>query len=85
MEYKGSLEVERLDPVGYCVRLGMDTPNQPVMICAELGDKEFLKFIRQELLNRRLGHVYYGRLDLIQPYDCPRTSCHDKGRAYTED
>ena len=86
MEYKGSLEVTGLDPVGYCIKLGMDTPNQPVLICAELEGDALLKFLRKELIDRRLGQVYYGKLELIQPCDCrpSRTACDDKGRAYRE-
>ncbi len=83
MEYKGSLEVTELDPVGYCIKLGMDTPDKPVLICVELEGDALLKYLRQELINRRLGQVYYGKLELVQP--CPaRTACDDKGRAYRE-
>lgn len=86
MEYKGSLEVTKLDPVGYCIKLGMDTPDQPVLICVELEGEKLLKYIRQELIDRRLGNKYYGKLELVQPYDCrpARTACDDKGRAYRE-
>ena len=82
-EYIGKIVVEKLNPVGYCIKLGMDNPYQPIVIYAELEDKEFLKFLRQELKNKRFNLVYYGNLQTTYPYDCSpinkACSCHDKG------
>ena len=54
--------IEKLNPMGYCIKLGMDHDHQPMVIYAELEDDKFLKFIRQELKNRRFNLVYYGKL-----------------------
>lgn len=81
--YLGKLDIEKLEPVGYCIKLGMDHPNQPITIYAELEDEKFLKFLKQELKDRRFNLVYYGKLNLLHPYDCnPRNTackCHDQG------
>ena len=82
-KYIGKLDVQKLDPIGYSIKLGMDTPYQPVTIYAEMEDKPFLKFLKQELKNRRLNLLYYGKLQLTYPVDCnpinTACSCHDKG------
>ena len=82
-KYTGKIEIQKLNPIGYSIKLGMDTPNKPVTIYGELEDKAFLKFLKQELKDRRLNLIYYGKLQLTYPYDFnPRNtscSCHDKG------
>ncbi len=83
-QYIGKLDIEKLDPIGYCIKLGMDNTYQPITIYAELEDSKFLKFLKQELKDKRFNLVYWGKLQLREPYDCnPRStacSCHDKGR-----
>ena len=82
-KYVGRLNIQKLNPVGYCIKFGMDRPFNPLVIYAELEDKEFLKFLRDELKTKRFNLIYYGELNLTHPYDCtPRNtacSCHDKG------
>lgn len=81
-KYIGKLSIQKLEPVGYCIRFGMDRPFQPLVIYAELEDEEFLKFLKQELKSKRFNLVYYGELNLTYKYDCnPRNtacSCYDK-------
>lgn len=88
-KYIGKLEIRKLDPKGYCIKLGMDTPYQPITIYAELEDEKFLKFLKQELKDRRFNLTYYGKLTLKYPYNCnpisTSCSCHDKGRTNRED
>lgn len=83
-KYIGKLNIQKLDPVGYSVKFGMDTPLQPITIYAELEDNEFLKFIKQEIKSRRFNLLFYGELKLEYPYDCTpinsECKCHDKGR-----
>lgn len=69
-QYIGKLDIQQLDPVGYCVRFGMDTPLQPITICAQLEDSKFLKFIRQEIKNRLFHLKDYGELKLEYPTTC---------------
>ncbi len=66
--YIGKINIQKLNPYGYCVKLGMNTPNQPITIYAELKDKDFLKFIKEDLKNRRFNLVDFGELNLVQ-YD----------------
>lgn len=82
-EYTGKIEITKIEPVGYHVRLGLSMPEKPLVIYAELDDCEYLKFLKQELKDKRFNLIYYGKLQLIGPYDCgPRNTscgCHDKG------
>lgn len=80
-KYIGKIEIEKLNPVGYSIRLGMDVPERPITIYAELEDTKFLKFLKSELKDRRFNLVRFGKLQLAYRYDCnPRnTSCNDKG------
>lgn len=75
-EYIGKIYIEKLDPIGYSVKLGMNVPNKPVTIYAELEDQKFLKFLREELKSRYFNLVHYGQ---IQLNDAPiNTLCNDK-------
>lgn len=80
--YIGKLNIQKLDPKGYCIKLGMNTPDQPITIYAELEDNEFLKFLRKEIESMSLNLVYFGSLNLRYPYECnpisKACSCHDK-------
>lgn len=80
-EYIGKMHVRKLEPVGYCIELGMSVPEKPIVIYAELEDSKFLKFLREELKSRRFNLVHFGQLKLTYPYDCNpiNTSCCDKG------
>lgn len=77
------MDIQRLDPIGYCIKLEMDNRYQPITIYAELEDTKFLKFLKQELKNKRFNLIYYGKLQLVYPHDCnpinKACSCHDKG------
>lgn len=81
-KYIGKIDIKKLDPIGYCIKLGMQTPNQPITIYAELEDDKFLKFLKQDLKDRRFNLIYFGELQLRYPADCwPRSrkcSCNDQ-------
>lgn len=81
-KYTGKLTVKKLFPFGYQVSLGMNTPECPYIIYAELKDKEFLKFLREELRQRKLDIVFYGKLSKTMPPECntinKACSCNDK-------
>ena len=80
-KYIGRINIQKLDPVGYYIKFGMDRPFQPLVIYAELEDKQFLEFLKRELKDKRFNMIYYGELNLTHPYDCsPRNtacSCND--------
>ncbi len=83
-QYIGKIVIEKLNPIGYHVALGMDVPNKPIIICAELDDEHFIKYIKEDLRNRNFHLKDWGELNLTYPYDCgPRNTqcgCNDKGR-----
>lgn len=72
-KYIGKIGIQKLDPIGYSIKFGMDTPEKPLTIYAELEDKAFLKFLKLELKARRFNLVYFGKLQLT--YDPKNTSC----------
>lgn len=69
-EYIGKMWIDKLEPIGYCVRLGMNVPEKPITIYAELNDDAFVKFIKQDLKDRRFNLVDFGELKLTYPVDC---------------
>lgn len=63
-EYVGKLKLEELlttegDHRGYKLTLGMNNVDKPLIISFEGTDKAYLKFLRQELRDRRLGDTHY--------------------------
>lgn len=82
-EYIGKIKVQKIEPIGYCVKLGMNTPEAPLVIYAEIKeDQNFLKFMEKELKERRLDKVYYSKLFKTMPPECNvinrACSCNDK-------
>ena len=67
-EYEGKIDIQKLDPIGYSVKIGLGMP--PITMYAELDDEQFLKFIKEELRTKRLGHIFYGKLYLQYPTEC---------------
>lgn len=56
-EYVGDIEVTKLTPIGYKVRLGMNNTDKPIYIAAELEKDSFLKYFRQEVRDRDFDTV----------------------------
>lgn len=83
-EYIGKLKVRKLDPIGYEIRLGMNTPECPDIIYAELEDQDFLNFLDEELKHRRINTILYSTLLKTMPPECnsinTSCSCNDKRR-----
>lgn len=77
-KYIGRMLIQKLDPVGYCIKLGMDRPFQPTVIYAELEDKDFIKFLREDIKSRRFNMTCFGELNLTYQYDPTNNSCCDK-------
>lgn len=73
-EYIGKIDIQKIDPQGYSIKLGMLTPERPMTIYAELEDKAFLKFLKEELKARRFNLVHYGQLDL-RVHETRGTNC----------
>ena len=82
-EFKSRIYIEPLTPIGYSIKLELGMRNKPLTIYAELEDSKFLKFLKQELKDKRFNLIYYGKLDLVNEYDCSPINkaccCHDKG------
>ena len=82
-EYIGKMWIEKLEPYGYQVKLGLQVPESPLIIYGQLKDKDFLKFFREEIKIKHLDRTYFnsGRTVPRFPDGCEinRTcSCNDK-------
>lgn len=81
VKYIGTLKVERLEPIGLKVRLGIMNDYKPMYISAELDDVQFLKYFKKELYDRNLDMVEFFKGvknypdDCIQQFDA-RCGCH---------
>ena len=63
-EYVGKLKLKELLTTdnqhrGYKLTLGMNNVDKPLIISFEGDEKGYLKFLRQELRDRRLGDTHY--------------------------
>jgi hypothetical protein len=63
-EYVAKLKLEELQTAegihrGYKLTLGMNNIDKPLIISFEGGEVAYLKFLRQELRDRRLGDTHY--------------------------
>lgn len=76
MEYIGGIDIESLDPVGYKVSFNLDKSESPLVIIADLPDKEFLPFIKEELRSRKLHGVKYYNATKLPPE--PHNSCYER-------
>lgn len=70
VEYLGKIEIEKLEPQGYCVKLGLSMPHKPYIICGWLDDKAFLKYLKEEIKSMRFNLIDYGLIKLKYRYDC---------------
>lgn len=81
-EYLGKIWINKLKPYGYEVKLGLQVPEFPLVIYAELKDEDFLKFFREEIKSRNLIKVYYSTLKKEMFPECNninrKCSCNDK-------
>lgn len=74
-KYIGKIWINKLNPIGYEIKFGMNTPECPDIIYAELEDKAFLKFLKEELKHRCFNTIHYGKLQKIMPSECINKSC----------
>ncbi len=58
-KYIGKLWVRKMTPIGFQAKFGLNNDDKPLVITAELSDKDFIKFMRQELIDRRMDFVKY--------------------------
>lgn len=71
-KYIGKLKIEELEH-GFRVTLGMGCPERPIVISADLPEKDFLSFFEQELHERHLNTSNYFVGERVYPYDERRT------------
>lgn len=80
--YIGKLYIQKLNPIGYKIDFGFDTPEVPFTLYAEIPDSEFIKFLKNELRSSRFNRVFYGQINKVMPEECTKIStkcgCHDK-------
>lgn len=81
-EYIGKIVIKKLNPIGYSVSLFPQGQYHPHVFDAELEDDKFLKYLKQELRNRRYHLQWYAELNLRDPVPCvpikKSCSCNDK-------
>ena len=58
-KYIGKLWIKNLTPIGYQIKFGINNDDKPLVISAELPEDEFIKFMKNELRERRLDYVKY--------------------------
>ena len=69
-KYIGKLWIYNLDPIGYKVVFGLNNNDKPIVICAELKEKEFLKFIKKEIHDKAFDFVKYFIGTKTYPNNC---------------
>lgn len=67
VEYTGKITVDKLEPQGYCITLFPQGQYVPTIFYAELDDKKFLKYLREEIRNRKFHLQQYGVLNKVDP------------------
>lgn len=81
--YIGKMWITKLNPIGYEIKLGLNTPECPRIIYAELEDDKFLEFLTKEIKDMKLNAVFYGKLFKTAHPECTiiskSCSCNDKG------
>lgn len=80
-EYLGKIHINKLNPIGYSIKLDLGIRNKPVTIYAELEGEQLYSFLKQEIKDRRFNLVDYGELNLVNQYDCSpinKSCCNDK-------
>lgn len=66
MEYIGKIGIKKLNP-GYHIRMGMNVPEKPWIICGMLEDDEFIPFLKQTLRESNFQLRHYGELRKLHP------------------
>ena len=84
-KYIGKLQVERLNPIGLVVKLGLNVEEKPIVIAADLEDNKFLDYFKKEVRERHLHTTKYFLGDQLLPYDeCNQpkgcSSCYAQNR-----
>jgi hypothetical protein len=62
--YIGRIQIKKLNPIGYNVRMELGSSDKPTVFHAELEDTEFIKFLRQDLKARNFQLQSFGELTL---------------------
>ena len=69
LEYTGKIKIIKLDPIGYSVSLYPQGEYVPLVFDAELEDDLFIKYLIEDLRNRKFHLQWYGTLNKREPYD----------------
>lgn len=81
-EYVGKVKVIELQPQGYEVTIYPQGEYVPMVFYAELDDKAFLKFLKDEIRTKKFQFSEYGVLNKLEPdrfYPSKNIcSCNDK-------
>lgn len=83
-DYVGKIKINNLIPKGYEVILYPQGEFVPLVFYAELDDDKFLKYLKEEIRNKKFHLSNYGELNKREPNLCypinNSCSCNDKRR-----
>ena len=79
-EYIGKINVSKLDPLGYEVTLYPQGEYVPLVFYAELDDENFIKYLKEEVRNKKFHLSNYGVLNKRDiTFNLTKScSCNDK-------
>lgn len=75
-QYIGELNISYIKPYGYKVVFGLNVPERPLTIMAQLNESDFIIFIQKEIKNRNMDFIKYFKGTQNIPEQCQiNTSC----------
>lgn len=75
-QYIGELKITKIEPIGFKVVFGLNAPERPLTIMAQLDTCDFIKFIKKEIKERSMDLVKYFIGIQTLPEQCEiNTSC----------
>lgn len=75
-KYIGELNISCIKPYGYKVVFGLNVPERPLTIMAQLNKSDFINFIQKEIRDRNMDLVKYFKGIQNIPEQCQvNTSC----------
>lgn len=83
VEYVSTIQIKKLEPKGYSVRLGIPNDYKPLYITLEVSDEKFPKLFRKELRDRQMQLVDFFEGQRVIGDECmeefdTRCGCHKR-------
>lgn len=68
-DYIGKLMVVK-EPKGFLIKLGIPTPETPIILYSELEGEQLIKFLEKDLRDRNISPNFFGSIQLTYPVGC---------------